>query len=227
MVRKVWVFVLVVMGVMTGRGAGEGYAERLGARGVERVLDVWKDAKRDREIPVLICYPKDLGKDGEPPQKVPVIVFSHGMGASRATYEEYGNHWASYGYVVVFPQHHGTDTAALGKKVMDPSEELKNFLDRVEDVHFVLDEVEMMNAGKMEGSQYAAFKGHLDLKKIGLGGHSFGAITTVAMAGQVYDVPVKGTTFTDTRGVAGIALSPFPPVRGRADYDAIYAGIKI
>src|ERR1035437_4767102 len=106
MLRKVWVFGLVMVMGVVGRAVGEGYKETLGPRGVERVLDVWKNAKRDREIPMLICYPRDLGKDQE---KVPVIVFSHGLGASRATYEEYGTHWASYGYVVAFPQHHGTD----------------------------------------------------------------------------------------------------------------------
>ena len=81
-------------------------------------------------MPVLICYPKDISAD----KPEPVIVFSHGLGGSRETYAAYGMHWASYGYVVIFPQHHGSDTAVIGHGMFDMlmgKNDLQAFIDRV------------------------------------------------------------------------------------------------
>jgi predicted dienelactone hydrolase len=46
----------------------------------------------------------------------------------------------------------------------------------------------------------------LDLTRIGMSGHSFGAITTQAVSGEKF--PVIGTKLTDTRIKAAIAFSP-------------------
>src|SRR5581483_4684895 len=70
---------------------------------VEAVRYDWVDAKRHRDVPVKIYYPKT----GDGP--FPVIVFSHGLGGSREGYEYLGNYWASHGYVSVHLQHLGSD----------------------------------------------------------------------------------------------------------------------
>ena len=63
----------------------------------------WHDAKRDRNVPVKIYFPKDG------PGPFPVVVFSHGLGGSRDGYEYLGRHWAGCGYVSVHVQHIGSD----------------------------------------------------------------------------------------------------------------------
>ncbi|HUO09656.1 MAG TPA: hypothetical protein VM008_15205, partial [Phycisphaerae bacterium] len=200
--------VMALIGLMVAaRGAvGAAYVPVNGPREVVSLLETWQDEKRGREVPVLICYPKDLGVNGE---KTPVIVFSHGLGGSRETYRTYGEVWGRAGYVVIFPQHHGSDTAVIGHgmiEMMAGKGDLQPFLERVGDVHFVIDQVARMNEGKMEGKEYGVFAGHLDLGRIGMSGHSFGAITTQAIVGQRYG-PAEGMGLADSRVKAGIVMS--------------------
>src|SRR5436305_11540107 len=63
----------------------------------------WVDTARKRPVPVKIYSPE------KGPGPFPVIVFSHGLGGSRETYEYLGRHWASHGYVVAHVQHEGSD----------------------------------------------------------------------------------------------------------------------
>src|ERR1700722_18408724 len=72
---------------------------------VDFVRHEWRDAKRERTVPVKIYFPKT----GEGP--FPVIIFSHGLGGSREGYEYLGRYWASHGYVSVHLQHAGSDSA--------------------------------------------------------------------------------------------------------------------
>src|SRR5262245_52892801 len=65
----------------------------------------WKDAARNRPVPVKVYYPSELA------QRFPVILFSHGLGGTRETYEYLGRQWASHGYVAVHLQHLGSDDA--------------------------------------------------------------------------------------------------------------------
>jgi predicted dienelactone hydrolase len=52
----------------------------------------------------------------------------------------------------------------------------------------------------------------MDLKRIGMSGHSFGAVTTQAVSGQWY--PVSQSSLVDPRIRAAIAFSPSPPRSG-------------
>ena len=63
----------------------------------------WHDARRDRDVPVKIYFPKE----GAGP--FPIVIFSHGLGGSREGYEYLGRHWAGCGYVSVHMQHIGSD----------------------------------------------------------------------------------------------------------------------
>lgn len=202
----------------------EVYDANQGPREVAILKDDWHDAARQRDIPVLICYPKDLGKGSE---KLPVIIFSHGLGGTREGYAPYGEHWASYGYVVIFPQHHGSDSGVIGHglyKMLMGQGDLQPFLDRVQDIHFVLDQVEAIDAGRFHGQQYAVFKNTLDLAHIGMSGHSFGALTTQAIAGQKYPVAADAK-FTDPRIKAAIAMSGAGSQFG--DQDRAFGSIHI
>ena len=84
----------------------------------------------------------------------------------------------------------------------------KNFLLRVKDVPAVLDGLRAWNDD--EGNPLF---GRLDLTRVGMSGHSFGAVTTQAVSGQ--SLPVGGSPLTEPRIKAAIAFSPSRPRRGR------------
>ncbi|MCX7668998.1 MAG: dienelactone hydrolase, partial [Anaerolineae bacterium] len=84
---------------------------------------------------------------------------------------------------------------------------VRNFIDRVRDIPTVLDQLERWN--RSEGHPLA---GRLNLGKVGMSGHSFGAMTTQALAGQRFDVGPR--SYTDARIKAAVLLSPSSPRRG-------------
>lgn len=175
------------------------------------------DPKRDRDIPVRIYLPASRAP-------APVVLFSHGLGGTRNGNRFLGEHWAGRGYVAVFVQHPGSDDSVwrdepLTRRMpaMNSAASLENFLLRVQDVTAVLNELEAWNADATN-----ALAGRLD-RKVGMSGHSFGAITTQAVSGQSF--PVGGQRFTDARIQAAIAFSPSTPRRGNAD--AAFGAVKI
>ena len=174
----------------------------------------WKDDKRSRSVPVKIYHPKGLT------MPAPVIVFSHGTGGTRETYTYLANFWTSHGYVCVHPQHAGSDSKAilafgnikdgLKKAVSNP----QNAVERVRDVTFVLDQLAKLDKDD------ATLKGKLDLDAVGVAGHSFGAHTSLAAAGQL----MAGTDLRDKRVKAIIPMSAPAP---KLNADRAFAGITI
>ena len=170
---------------------------------------VVKDERRARDLPIRVYLPA---------AKTPaaVILFSHGLGGSRTGNEYLGDHWAARGYVAVFLQHPGSDDALWKDQALEQragalqgavgAAGLENFLLRVQDVHAVLDQLERWN---MAAGHVLA--GRLDLKRVGMSGHSFGAVTTQAVSGQTFPM---GKGFTDSRIKAAVLMSPSPPRRG-------------
>lgn len=167
------------------------------------------DAARDRDIPLRVYLPTNTAP-------VPVILFSHGLGGSREGSKFMGEHWAARGYVAVFLQHPGSDDSVWKGKPpgelmpeLDRAASLDNFLLRVQDVPAVLNQLEVWNA-----ETNSPFAGRMNLKKVGMSGHSFGAITTEAVSGE--SLPISGQQFTDERITAAIAFSPSSPKAGSA-----------
>jgi predicted dienelactone hydrolase len=165
-----------------------------------------KDQKRSREIPIRIYLPKEKAS-------APVVLFSHGLGGSREGSAYLGNHWAARGYVAVFLQHPGSDDSVWKDKAprdrtaaMRAAADLENFVLRVEDVRAVLDQLDQWNQ-----SSGNSLSGRLDMKRIGMSGHSFGAVTTQAVSGQRF---VRGTDLSDSRIKAAVIMSPSGPRRG-------------
>jgi predicted dienelactone hydrolase len=155
----------------------------------------------------------------------PVILFSHGLGGSREGSAFLGQHWAARGYVAVFLQHPGSDDSvwknAPGRTRMQSLKQaasLENFMLRVQDVPAVLNQLEHWNADKTN-----LLAGRLDLTRIGMSGHSFGAVTTEAVSGETF--PVGGQKFTDRRIKAAIAFSPSAPRAGSAT--KAFAAVRI
>lgn len=174
----------------------------------------WRDAKRDRVVPVKIYYPTGPGP-------YPVIVFSHGLGGSREGYEYLGTYWAAHGFVAVHLQHIGSDDSLWknggGMEGMRGGLSLQSVQDRPRDVSFALDQLQKLN-------QDAAWPPHgkLDLTRIGMAGHSFGANTTLLVSGA--KAPL-GASLADSRVKCAIAMSSPPPYN--RNYATLYAGIKI
>lgn len=187
---------------------------------VETLKYEWRDAKRNRDLPVKIYYPVITDK------ALPMIIFSHGLGGSRDGYEYLGRYWASRGYVSVHLQHLGSDDAVWRNKsqIMQSMKEaaasVENAVHRPLDVSFAIDQLEILNR------EVAPLKGKLDLTRIGVAGHSFGGFTVMAIIGQVF-VTKTGNEFTlaDKRIKAAIAMSA--PVPRNADLKKSFGSIKI
>lgn len=163
------------------------------------------DAKRSRTVPVKIYL-------GASRTAQPVVLFSHGLGGSRENNAYLGKHWAAAGYVSVFMQHAGSDvevlkSAKLGNKLaaLKAAVGVSASRERFVDVPFVIDQLERWN--KQDGH---ALKGKMNLGKIGMSGHSFGAVTTQAVAGQRFPL---NQSFHDERIDAFLAMSPQPAKR--------------
>jgi predicted dienelactone hydrolase len=187
------------------------------------VYQDWQDAKRGRDIPIKIYLPKS----GSAPY--PVVIFSHGLGGSREAAVYLGEYWSQHGYLGVFVQHPGSDTGVLqgsmgqGRQAlierMQSAANAKNLIERVQDIKFALDELERRNQSD------PVLKNQLDLGKVALAGHSFGAGTTLAIAGQNYGEAGKNLETKDKRVKAAIYLCP--PVINKSAPDQTYGNIQI
>lgn len=165
---------------------------------------VFVDTTRGRSVPYRLY----------PPEKVtgpaPVVVFSHGLGGSRNGAPYLGKALAEAGYWGIFLQHHGSDEkvyaglqgySAISKALLDSLRDPANMVNRFRDIPFVLDELERLN------TEEGPFQGRFELSAgVGLAGHSYGARTVLAAAGQTIG-PV-GAEFKDPRVAAVVALSP-------------------
>jgi predicted dienelactone hydrolase len=161
----------------------------------------WRDPVRGgRAVPVRIRMPAGTGK-------VPLVLFSHGLGGSLDSGTDWAEAWAAVGLAVINLQHPGSDRGILRDGGLFAAMSPKQLQARVEDVHFVIDEV---GRRPREG---ACDLSRIDLGRIGMSGHSFGAITTQAIAGQHFAMPAAAD-WGDKRVTAAIAFSPSPPMLG-------------
>ncbi len=148
-----------------------------GKLGFQKETFTLTDKSRDRTFYVILYKPKQW-REG----KTPVVVLSHGLASSPESFEDIAQHLASYGFVVAMPQHPGSDTKQAKALLEGYSREvfdLQEFINRPKDISYVIDELERRNQ--------AEFGGRLDLENVGVGGHSFGGYTVLAVAGAVID----------------------------------------
>ena len=164
---------------------------------------VWHDEARNRDIPVRVRMPAGSGP-------VPLVVFSHGLGGDTSGGTLWGQAWASHGLAVIHVQHPGSDTAVY-RDAASPADvptrvraaaTPEQLLARVADARFVLDTVALR---PREG---ACDLSRIDPDRIGFAGHSMGAWTAQAIAGQRWG---GDASFADRRVRAAIALSPSAP----------------
>jgi len=154
----------------------------------------WSDSRRGRPLPWRLRQPTLPGP-------WPLVLYSHGLGGNREGGAVWGQAWADVGVAVLHLQHPGSDSDTLrnGLAALRAAASAEQLLARVHDVRFAIDEIERQAQAGAEPWR------SLRLDAIGLAGHSFGAQTTQAVAGQRYPVAVDGV---DPRVRAFIALSP-------------------
>lgn len=215
-----WVVVLVLLFAAKMVWA-EPYKAEPGPCAVESFLLELQDDDRDRAVPIRVYLPE--ASEG----KRPVVLVSHGLGGSRDGLHYLGNHWASHGYICIHIQHAGSDDAVWrGLPVKDILPAMRKAartpqvaIDRANDVPFVLNEL-----ARMDGDERSRLHAMLDLDKVGIAGHSFGAWSAMAAGGMTVGGK-HGQSFGDDRIKCMIPLSP--PVAQKRQREASYRTLNI
>lgn len=162
----------------------------------------WTDERRQRQLPLRLRMPAGTGA-------VPLVLFSHGLGGTVDAGTRWAQAWAVAGVATLHLQHPGSDTPALRQGRLQQAASGEQLINRAMDVRFVLDEL----ARRREGPW-----ARLRLDAIGVAGHSFGALTTLAVAGRLYESPRRRLRereagelrLDDPRPRAFAAFSPSP-----------------
>ncbi len=162
----------------------------------------WVDESRNRSLPVLLRWP-----DGQAP--CPLVVYSHGLGGNREGGDVWGLAWQQAGIAVLHVQHPGSDDSLWrgkpggGLDAFRVGATAQQLLARVADVKFVLSEItrRQQAAPGDPGNPWP----RVQLNALGMAGHSFGAMTTQALAGERYPAPGD---LADPRLKAFAAFSP-------------------
>lgn len=183
-----------------------------------QTLDLdWHDSARDRRVPVRLYWP-DTAASGAP---VPLIVFSHGIGGSRAGYSHLGRHWAEQGYASLHVQHVGSDhqlwrgnVFTLPGRLQQATQE-SEAIARVADMRYALDQL-------LAGERGA----RIDTTRIVAAGHSYGAMTAMLAAGARVERSGQTLALRDSRISAAILMSA-PPFYGEADFGPILREVGI
>ncbi len=155
----------------------------------------------------------------------PILLMTHGFGATRENYAYLANHWASHGFVVVAPEHAGSDLNYRQvflegdlNDILSPME----YLSRSLDLTYTLDYLEEL------AGQDDTWAARLNLEQVGVFGNSLGGTTALSVAGASIDEDRLQQECTDdnvTLDLAYVLQCPakhLPPV----DYDLTDPRIK-
>jgi predicted dienelactone hydrolase len=176
--------------------------------------DLSDAARAGRRLPIKVHLPDATGP-------FPVVVLSHGAGGNWDANHAQARHLASHGYAVLALEHPGSNTDVMRKgmrfvaNLQAMTRDAAEVLGRPADVRFALDQAERWNR------EHAQLVGRLDLSRVGMMGHSYGAYTTLVACGArpaldwlVPAVPPGrglGPDLGDPRIKACVALSPQGP----------------
>jgi predicted dienelactone hydrolase len=165
---------------------------------------VWRDAARNRDLPVRITLPAGNGP-------VPVVLWSPGVGGDRRSGAIWANAWAGAGLAVVQMEHPGS-AAAVYRPDGTPEQKRARIVAattpaqlqaRVDDARFILSELAFRR--DIPGCDL----GRIDASRAAIAGHSMGAWAVQGLAGQRFATPTGDTPLLrDLRFRAALAFSP-------------------
>lgn len=176
----------------------------------------WTDSQRQRPVPVRLYLPQDAA------MKAPLVIFSHGIGGSREGYSYIGKYLAANGIAALHVQHAGSDRSLWGGNPIQMVGRLQEAakdseaIDRTKDMRFALTQVLVD----------AQIKQRLDANRIAAAGHSYGANTTLLLAGARVLRDGKALDLSDPRIKAAVVISA-PPFYGEGDLSAILQSIRL
>lgn len=137
---------------------------------------------------------------------LPVIVLSHGHGASNflASMHGYGplaDFWAARGFVVIQPTH--LDATELGLRDEDLPDAPLFWYDRATDIRFILDHLDEIE------STVPGLAGRVDRERIAMAGHSLGGQTASLLLGMQVKDPDddRDRDLADPRIKAGVIIA--------------------
>lgn len=194
------------------------------ARPVRSLEFEWYDAARERTVPVRLYLPiRDANSTTDALDTLPLVVFSHGLGGSRAGYSHLGRHWAGEGFASLHLQHAGSDRAVWRTggtlerlRALQAAASPENAIARAQDVSFALDRL-------LADPTLAAA---VDPTRIAVAGHSYGANTAMLVAGARFEQGGLPMTLRDPRVRAAVLMSA-PPFPAGFDTGRVLAGIEI
>ncbi len=185
------------------------------------------DTAHGRTIPVRVRYPAQLAAAGVP---LPIVVWVHGGDADpngRNGSQQWSEAFVRADYITVhfsvLPRNAAQREALWQEFGLDASQGSSCgfnvvYVDRPRDTIAVLDALPSL------GVLIPALANAVDLSRVAVAGHSFGAYTSRAVAGARLDLcptgvgapagwPYRDTAFRDPRPLAFVALSPQGPGR--------------
>ena len=166
--------------------------QALGSSTWQKQTLTFRDRQRDRRIVADLYLP---------PGQSPVLLISNGLGADRLAFADLAEHLASHGFAVVALEHPGSSKQQVEdffrgaiREVVPVSE----LLDRPLDISFLLDEFETN----------PSLQNRLNLKQVGVLGHSIGGYTALAIAGAEFNLnQLQQQCDARTSGINGANLS--------------------
>jgi dienelactone hydrolase len=174
----------------------------------------WHDAARGRAVPARLYRPAGSGPHA-------LVVFSHGIGGSRAGYSYLGRHFAAQGIASLHVQHVGSDRSlwagnplTLVARLHGAAQE-SEAMHRARDLSFALDRL-------LAGPHGAG----VDRERIAVAGHSYGANTAMLATGARVVRDGRSVDLRDARFKAALLLSS-PPFYGERDLPAVLGGVSV
>ncbi|MBN1845887.1 MAG: hypothetical protein JW810_09405 [Sedimentisphaerales bacterium] len=208
--------------------AGAAYKAEAGPFEIQTIESIeYRDTRRQKTLSLRLQYPK---YPASPPTanvggnttsrstgQLPLIIFSHGAGGSSNGALSLTRHWVSHGYITIQPTHEDSIALRRGRSerytILDAlrtvEQDPQAWVDRARDIGFLLDRLEQIE------EHLPSPAARIDPGRIGMAGHSFGAMTTMYLAGATIELPgaPKAQTFGDGRIRTFLALSPAGPGR--------------
>jgi platelet-activating factor acetylhydrolase len=177
-------------------------------------------------IPAEVDAPLFTSEDGEKDEKIPLMVFSHGMASSRSDYTNFLGELASRGHIIAAVEHRdGSCPGSIVKlDAKDPGRhalffresDLRDEIDtegfkhaqlavRDAEILGAIDIFRAIEKGEDIGntrepvSTLSGWKGRLDLDRLTVGGHSYGATGALQALSTVASSPTA---------IGGLILDP-------------------